>query len=606
LHFSEKRYIVIRLGADMKNLKPPDKISLKDIIAYIQNGNYIIPDFQRDFDWSAADICDLLRSIFSDYYIGNLLVLAEDDKKNNSSIFECGDIKWFKPPNHRKSIQKRYIVLDGQQRLSSLHYAFLAPEEGLQGRARSTKFYINCKAFYNDDMDNAFFFSNYQWQKDKYSKKDEQIKDAILPVADLMSCCYDRGNRWFDDLYALHPDLNGDDDKAKLEDCLVDIINNYNVALIELDKDIDTSRICEIFEKLNSTGRKLDTFDLLNAILRKDEIKLRKDLWEKAENEDNMDFLGGNGILVLQTMSIIKQTYCAPKFLYYLVPKAKKIERGDNWEKKEVVLIEAPEEFIALWEIAINALQRATERLKLYGGKYGVISQKLLAYTTILPLFSALLYYLESKKLLFPITEDKLRKWYFASLLGKRYDGSTNTTTAKDYKEMLEWFEDDSKKPEALSDIENVENIERLLPTTTYKAAPYTMILNAVIIKGAKDFFTGNAPVLNELNDHHIIPYSRWKELGVPQHEINTIFNRTLISDKTNKSIGNDYPVDYLKRVRAACGEEYNAVMESHFISNDALAIIDKPNLTKDDFYAFINERRKTIIDYLKNNIFNI
>lgn len=36
-------------------------------------GRFVIPDFQRDFEWTPQDVQDLMRSIFLDYYIGSLL-----------------------------------------------------------------------------------------------------------------------------------------------------------------------------------------------------------------------------------------------------------------------------------------------------------------------------------------------------------------------------------------------------------------------------------------------------------------------------------------------------------------------------------------------------
>ena len=38
-------------------------------------GRYVIPDFQREFEWKPWDIRELMRSIFLDYYIGSLLLL---------------------------------------------------------------------------------------------------------------------------------------------------------------------------------------------------------------------------------------------------------------------------------------------------------------------------------------------------------------------------------------------------------------------------------------------------------------------------------------------------------------------------------------------------
>ena len=58
----------------MKDAQKPDHVSLTNMITRLRDGRYVIPDFQRDFEWKPWDISALMRSIFRDYYIGSLLL----------------------------------------------------------------------------------------------------------------------------------------------------------------------------------------------------------------------------------------------------------------------------------------------------------------------------------------------------------------------------------------------------------------------------------------------------------------------------------------------------------------------------------------------------
>jgi uncharacterized protein with ParB-like and HNH nuclease domain len=58
----------------MKEAQKPDHISLNSLIGRLKEGQFVIPDFQREFEWRPWDIRELMRSIFLDYYIGSLLL----------------------------------------------------------------------------------------------------------------------------------------------------------------------------------------------------------------------------------------------------------------------------------------------------------------------------------------------------------------------------------------------------------------------------------------------------------------------------------------------------------------------------------------------------
>ena len=58
----------------MKDAQKPDHVSLNTLISRLKEGRFVIPDFQREFEWRPWDINSLMRSIFLDYYIGSLLL----------------------------------------------------------------------------------------------------------------------------------------------------------------------------------------------------------------------------------------------------------------------------------------------------------------------------------------------------------------------------------------------------------------------------------------------------------------------------------------------------------------------------------------------------
>ena len=106
----------------MRDAQKPDHVSLNALVNRLREGRFVIPDFQREFEWRPWDISDLMRSIFSDYYIGSLLLWKT--KPENIEALSCEDIYGFEgTPN------PEHIVLDGQQRLTAMHYAFFAPDK---------------------------------------------------------------------------------------------------------------------------------------------------------------------------------------------------------------------------------------------------------------------------------------------------------------------------------------------------------------------------------------------------------------------------------------------------------------------------------------------
>src|SRR5699024_4888704 len=106
------------------------------LINELRDGSYVIPDFQREFEWEPWDVLDLIKSIFSDYYIGTLLLWKGNE--NNFRTLSCESIYGYKDNGEPKN-----IVLDGQQRLTALYYVFFAPQKNFRGRANQYLYFIN-------------------------------------------------------------------------------------------------------------------------------------------------------------------------------------------------------------------------------------------------------------------------------------------------------------------------------------------------------------------------------------------------------------------------------------------------------------------------------
>ena len=86
--------------------------SLKDLLTQIDMGELVLPDFQRDFVWDPSATEELIESIMRKYPAGSLLFLKHDGSGFQVREFE-GATKL------RSTVGASYLVLDGQQRMTS-------------------------------------------------------------------------------------------------------------------------------------------------------------------------------------------------------------------------------------------------------------------------------------------------------------------------------------------------------------------------------------------------------------------------------------------------------------------------------------------------------
>src|SRR3954451_4768759 len=115
---------------------------LNDLLGQLDSGKIVLPEFQRSFVWRPPDIDLLLTSLVLDYPAGSLLFLRADPSN---------PLAWRTVEGVELGRQQtpEYLVLDGQQRLTSLSVA-------LNGRGEHL-FLLDLERLEHDDMENAIY-----------------------------------------------------------------------------------------------------------------------------------------------------------------------------------------------------------------------------------------------------------------------------------------------------------------------------------------------------------------------------------------------------------------------------------------------------------------
>lgn len=298
--------------------------TLQELIKKIENGDIQLPEFQRDYVWKQSDQKALLESIFYGYPIGSLLLLELDDKKpmfawsmlkgivisDGKKIYEKG----------KKKIAPIYLILDGQQRLTTLSQIILNAEG-------TRSFFIKTDSIFKLWKEKGKIKNSstiYEWMTeeldfsdmislshhdanpiDRFSRKNRWITLSILTSQEdfqteknkIIGDVFEELNKVKNKIIAGKSKLTKDqieDLKIKqqeLEDWKDFFTNvfhflfsnffNFTIPSVIVPKDMSIQGVCKIFTSTNTSGIKLGAFDLCIATLYPQEIYL-KSLFEEA------------------------------------------------------------------------------------------------------------------------------------------------------------------------------------------------------------------------------------------------------------------------------------------------------------------------------------
>ncbi|EQD99324.1 DUF262 domain-containing protein [Helicobacter pylori] len=320
--------------------------SIKEVVDEL-NGRYFLPDIQREYMWlKKADgkkIEQLFDSILRGYPIGSFLFWKlqkediaksdeQDSDKLNFQLYQfITNYDERKPHNEKIRIEqiKRddlYIVLDGQQRLTSLYIGLKGTRTLKKENAKinnpnaceEKRLYLNLK--HQPNMDNPE--DNYEFEfHAKTPENDEE--HWWFKVGDILEL----KNVWN---YAQEHGLKGNE---------LDLLENLSKAfhtkqLISFFEETEKNlnKVLNIFIRVNSGGVKLSYSDLLMSILT---ASFSSDIREKmnelvdALKDKGFPSMGQDQVLKTCLLLIGKDTTFELK--NFNKKNIKEIE--DNWEK---------------------------------------------------------------------------------------------------------------------------------------------------------------------------------------------------------------------------------------------------------------------------------
>jgi len=141
---------------------------LRELLRQIHAGESVLPDFQRDFVWDPNMTEELIVSIAANYPAGSLLRI-----RNTHNLFAYREFQGAPSPPIGGPT---YLVLDGQQRLTSLYQAFYGVGDH--------KYFINVEQLLNgDDFEDCIFHLRANAKKIKdYEDIDGQARNRVLPL----------------------------------------------------------------------------------------------------------------------------------------------------------------------------------------------------------------------------------------------------------------------------------------------------------------------------------------------------------------------------------------------------------------------------------------
>src|SRR5215213_3725834 len=142
---------------------------LKELLAEVHSRTMALPDFQRDFVWDPGATQELILSVASNYPAGSILRVRDANR-----VFAARE---FEGAPKLAGQQHTFLVLDGQQRLTSLYQAFYGVGEH--------RYYLDLgRLKAGADFEEAIF---HERAATKWSKAHEdfalQAMDLLLPLA---------------------------------------------------------------------------------------------------------------------------------------------------------------------------------------------------------------------------------------------------------------------------------------------------------------------------------------------------------------------------------------------------------------------------------------
>ncbi len=579
-----------------------DKQPLETLLRRADEGTLQLPDFQRSYVWTEDGVISLLASILRGYPIGALLTLERGGEVDFKPRGLEGTSVAGKSPET--------LLLDGQQRITSLYQSLYNSEPALmdRGRGRYAKrfFFLDITkalsaavdiedaivAVPEDKIVRSDFGRVVELDVSSEARQFEQHLFPLNLVFNDRDWIYGWRNHWRDRAER----STVDEMERAFELRVLRRLREYQMPIINLDKSNSRAAICTIFEKVNVGGVKLDAFELLTAMYAGSGYDLREDwlgtptqhgrrarIAEKGPREGGIfEKLASTDFLQACTL-----LYTIERRDLAAVAGKSGLDLPQISCKRETLLQLPLDAYVRL---APKVEQGFAEAAKFLGDQrilyndalpYAPQIMALAAYFALLGTHGAN-----------ASARGKLARWFWAGILGEHYGSGTDTKIARDVPELRRWTLD-AESPEPQMFTATYLQADRLNSLRNRRAAAYKGFHALLMRRGCPDFVTGSGfDVMTLWKDpvdvHHLFPEAWCKANGKAPDDYNSIINKSPMSAETNRWIlRGDAPSVYLARIENEHGiapDVLDDILRQH--------LIDPALLRADDFEVFFADRK--------------
>lgn len=572
------------------------KTTLEKLLEQVHSGELQLPEFQRDYVWSEDAVVSLLSSIARGYPVGALLTL----ERGGEVDFQPRGIEG----TSFGSVEPDHLLLDGQQRMTSLYQALYTASPAYLKNVKGLKVerhlfvHIPTAVREGQSFEDAIQLVGGDRRRMKpfgrevdldVSTTALQFEQHMFPLDQV----FDEDDwiyGWRDYWKERGEDVS--DQERRFKQNVIKRIQKYEMPIIRLTKENGREAVCTIFEKVNVGGVKLDAFELLTAIYAGKEFDLRRD-WAgtKAEHgrlgrirkttPDNGVFAKLGNLDFLQACTI----------LHTRDVRADRAAEGK--EGADLPPVSCKRE--TLLSLPLDAYQRHADAVEsgfIEAAKF-LNDQRILwgwdvPYPPQIVALASLFAVLKNKANNAAFRQ-QLARWFWSGVLGEYYGSSTETKIARDVVEIEAWL-DGGPLPRTLFDTHF--QTDRLLTLRTRGSAAYKGFHALLMRSGCIDFVSGKGVELmtvyqDPIDIHHVFPVDWCEKNGIAPATYNSIVNKTPMSAETNRAIlRGDAPSVYLARIEKRTGMTSDAlddILRTH--------LIDPSLLRADDFEGFFADR---------------
>ncbi len=550
--------------------------AISELVDEVVRRELVLPEMQRRYVWRSTQVKDLFDSLYRGYPVGSILVWERPSGEVGRALDVGENAGTYQ-------FEKKFLLLDGQQRLTSLTAILKDQDLLVRGRKKSLDILFNVQHPEHDDETLETAIEN-----DEDDDLDEEDNDALdfkkktfvvatrrlLNQAGWISLRRifkeDNVSLWMKTTESLGLELKSEGAK-KIADRINKLkgIVNINIPIVTLPVVMDYRTVTDVFCRVNSAGARLRGSDLALAQITSmwpGSLKKFEDFQKKYE--DNGQRLFDLGFLV-RALVVFTTGQC--KFQSISSIPVSKYASG--------------------WKDTKEALETAVDIVRGWGIEtFSLISAPALIIT--------LAYYMKKR----PMEMNDcslLHKWLLvASVCGHYSKGSSESIMNQDLaaiddgKSLIEMFA--AFKEQAWNGKIREEDIKGKF----HKSAYFGLMYLAMHEAGAKDWYQ-DAPIslsyvgsVLKVQFHHICPQALLRD-KYDKTEINDISNLAFIGGHTNRRISNEAPEKYLPKV----SEENRRVQ---------CVPLDETLYPIENFRSFLAARRKLVVERLNEYLVQI